>query len=316
MEKLMVINEVLQTLRTDISTLEASKRRLDDRLKTKDQLTKALAALKTQYDKEQRDVQKLNTLSLTNLWFSLTGGKGDKLELEEREAYDAKIKWDTCQTRLAAVEEDIEKLVFQIQRLSKAPEAYQEKLHEKLTWIENHIPTCIEEIKGIETKSLLHQQNIKEIEEGIAALVKVKTLTHNVCVLLDEAKSWSTFDLVSDSIIASVVKHDKLREVKKAVDLLNHEIEFLKQELSDIKIHKVAAVDFSHYAFIDTWLDNIFTDFSVHHKINDIITNIKHYQDNLMALEKELMQYLETEKNNCKTWDLKWEDWIFSFKET
>lgn len=316
MENLKRINQELESLRQGISTLETAKRRLEERVTSKTMLFEEASKLKSVYNKEKQDVQKLNSLTLTNLWFSLTGGKGDKLEQEEQEAYDAKIKWDTCQTRLTAIEEDIERLVLQIQGLSKTPEAYQEKLHEKLMWIEYHIPTCIEEIKGIEAKSLLHQQNIREIEEGISALIKVKTLTHNVCALLDEAKSWSNFDLVSDSVIASVVKHDKLQEVKKAVDLLNHEIQFLKQELSDIKIHKIVTVDFSHYAFIDTWFDNIFTDFSVHNKINDSIANIKRCQDHLMELERELMQYLETEKNNCRTWDLKWEDWIFSFKET
>ncbi|MBO5971053.1 MAG: hypothetical protein J6S14_21460 [Clostridia bacterium] len=89
----------------------AIKNRIDPILATlyakRDELQAVLNDLSTALQKEQRDVEKLEKLSISSVFYAAIGQKDKKLEKEKAEAFDAEGKYSDLQNELSKLNEEI-----------------------------------------------------------------------------------------------------------------------------------------------------------------------------------------------------------------
>ena len=146
-------NEQLEELRHSM----ARKKRLEDLLKDlkiqQKDLTSKVHDLEREANKEQLDVNKLEGKSLSALYYSMIGKKGERLEIEKQEAYLAKVKYDTAAGELRAVEDDIKRYESELHSIKWSKERYEEVLQEKA--------------KAIKTANHPELENILWLEENL-----------------------------------------------------------------------------------------------------------------------------------------------------
>jgi len=64
--------------------------------------------------RKKRDVDQLEGMNLTNLFYSILGTKEERLEKERQEYLAAKLKYDQCRDELDALEKEIHDLKLQL----------------------------------------------------------------------------------------------------------------------------------------------------------------------------------------------------------
>ena len=82
-----------------------------------DDLEKKARELKHQWSKEQQDVEKLQSFSLSGLLYELLGKKEEKLEQEQREALAAAAKYQAAAAEIDAVKREFSEVQTEWQAL-------------------------------------------------------------------------------------------------------------------------------------------------------------------------------------------------------
>ncbi|RYF63646.1 MAG: hypothetical protein EOO39_28155, partial [Cytophagaceae bacterium] len=172
------------------------------------------AILRDQWKHEQADVDRLNRLSWASLYYDILNRKEEQISREEVEAQQARLRYDaicadvhellnqlsTQQKQLtdyASVDQDYAALI-QAKRIAlvSSPDAKRDQY-------EQHLATLTQ-----------HNQFLQELSEahkaGLVALQEAMTLRK----LLDQARSWGRRDLVGGSAISSMIKYEKLDDVR------------------------------------------------------------------------------------------------------
>ena len=74
----------------------------------KDELEKKVEELAQILKKEQRDVEKIEGVSLSAIFFDMVGKREERIDKEKREAYAAALKYDNAKRELEEVKREIE----------------------------------------------------------------------------------------------------------------------------------------------------------------------------------------------------------------
>src|SRR5699024_10051907 len=84
-----------------------------------------------QLQEEKVDVEKLESISITNLFYSISGRKLEKLDKEKQEVARAQLQYKEVKEAVEGLEEDIAELDKKMKALSDPDVRYQNLLEEK-----------------------------------------------------------------------------------------------------------------------------------------------------------------------------------------
>lgn len=105
--------------------------------------------------------------------------------------------------------------------------------------------------------------------------------------ILSDTETASLFDLFGGGIFTSLLKRSKIDELNKKIASLQVAMITARRELSDIAIEFDSSISNKDEDLVfDVFLDNIFTDISVHEQLKSL-------GKNLDLLENQLKDYLE-----------------------
>ena len=245
-----------------------------------------------QYEKESRDVEKLQKESLSSFLLRLFGKHDEKLEKEQAEEINAKLAYDRAVTKLENLIKDKDELATRISTLRTDERTYQTELRNRRTelFLNSSEPSGIRyaELEK-ERKSIVAQ--ITEVEEAMRAASRVKSTANQIAKSLDSAEGWATFDAFTrGGIISHMAKYSHIDDAEKSFHTLSSRINDLKNELADV--HGLTASGLTEISSgqraIDFWFDNIFTDLSVRKQIKDNATQVTQLLKNVGATESAL----------------------------
>lgn len=288
---------MIEQINTQINNAKnevAKKYVLENKLnKLKKELCKSeeeLNKLENNLTKEKRDVDNLNTLSLSNLISTVMGNKAEKMEKEEQEYIMAKIQYDSSKSKVSSIKSNINETIKTLTSLAKYEEEYANLLKKKIELInicgdENTKNKIIE----LEDKIDNYLKEIKEINESISVGNSLIEEIAKAKKLLNSAKTWSTLDIFGGDILSSMVKHNKIDEVQMHFSRISNLTSSFNKELRDVNI---SGVGFSATTkTFDIFFDNIFSDLSVD-------KHISQSYDNICNLEKSVENILRKLKSN------------------
>ena len=115
------LEEILNKLRNQRSILERKSK----------ELAKILA-------KEQKDVEKIEGVSLSSVFFSMVVKREERIDKEKREAYAATLKYDNAKRELEEVNREIELRENEFNSLVGCEDRYKKIFNEKVNYIKNN----------------------------------------------------------------------------------------------------------------------------------------------------------------------------------
>lgn len=257
-------------------------------------LLKKTAQLEQIMIREQKDVDRLEGHSLTALFYQMAGKMDKKLDLERREYYAAKAKYDTCLRELEAVQQDIEATEEDLEDLACCEQKYAEAMERKRLAIESApTPEAHALLKQEQTLNYLTQQD-RELREAITAGTEALRTTAEILQCIESAKDWAAFDILGGGLLADIAKHDKLEEAQQHVGQLQIQLQRFNKEISDVTIRAnlQTSID-SMLRFADFFFDGLLADIAVLDKIKQSLTHVEHTREQILTVLRQLQDQLE-----------------------
>ena len=256
--------------------------------------------------KEEKDVRKLEGISFASLLSKLLKNREEKLEQEQKEYIEVKIKYDEFKFKISEIQNKIKNKQKRLNELENIETDYNELLDEKI----KNIKLSNEESNKVK---LLEYENmedsyIKERTEINEALTVGQELLDEIELALnsfESAKNWGTLDILGGDFLSSIAKHSKIEDATEILHKVSYLIESFNKELKDVYVNtEVLDVNISSFTkTFDIFFDNIFSDISVQNEINggiERVVNLKAKINNVMNNLEERKRVNERNLKNLK----------------
>lgn len=284
------LNEKIKECRENMAlkeTLEKRNLSLENELNSKE---KELVELEKSLNKELKDVQKLKRASFSNLIANILRNKDEKLEKEEREYLEAKLKYDNFKFKVEKLRYDVEENNNRLGQLINIEGKYKELISEKRELVKKFNLNIRDEI--IETEKEIKDllSNKTEISEALREANNCLMISEETLKSLKSAKKWGIYDIVGGGMISSAIKHNRIDDAKTYMERLGYSVDRLNKELGDVDtsiFNEGLNISGFSYTF-DIFFDNIFSDFSVQGEINDSLYKIEDFRNKVLNLIRKL----------------------------
>ena len=262
----------LQRLQQEMMEKKRIHAKLSDLLIQESDLEKRTQELEKIMRREQKDVDRLTGKSLTAFFYKVVGQMEEKLTKEEQEAYAAAVKYNGVKSELQAVKEDIGYCQNCLLQLKDCEENYERILAKKTEQVRDLGTPEADRILQLEKCISFLRIQQKEIREAMEAGNHALLLAEQILKELNEAKGWSTADILGGGLMADFMKYDHLKKVQELIQNLQNALRGFRTELADVAGEipgdiQVEISDFLHFA--DFFFDGFFTDWLVYDKIQE-----------------------------------------------
>lgn len=275
---------------------------LQQRLSERDRLARKLKTLDKQiaehetvrkqllntFTKEQRDVYDLESFSLVNAWRKFRGTFNEQRTIELEEAARAELKLREHESMIDELELERRDLYDTLEAYNRIDAKWEAFMKEK----ESHLkqdPNVREELYLLTKQQVETNEVLVEYEEAIVAGQSARTAISKTLKHLGSAKGWSTYDtFFGGGLIATALKHDaidaserKMHELQSALERFSRELTDVKGIVSGLHIERGSLVQFADY-----FLDDIFSEWTMHGRITDSL-------DKVNGLDREITNLIE-----------------------
>jgi hypothetical protein len=230
-----------------------------------------LDELRTRYAVEQRDVDRLEGLSLTRVLVALRGSREGDLDRERAEAEAARYRVAEAESRRAAIRTEIDATEARLAELAGVPARYEDAVDDKERYLRSTGgPRAVALMVLAEERGRIEAE-VRELDEARRAADVAGQALGELRRQLDSAGGWSTYDtFFGGGVVSSMMKHDRLDGAARAAAYADRCLAVLRAELADVGVAPSMAptigVD-GFTRFADVWFDNIFTDMAVREHI-------------------------------------------------
>lgn len=285
----MNLDEQIIDLKEVIAEKEMYERKLKKAEAEYEEAKQKEIELKEILEKEKKDVQKLESFTLFNIWCSMFGNKAEKLEQEKYELSQAEYKYKIIKTTLMDLEEEIESLKCKLGTI-KNNEMYLHKLYEQK---EQEILALAgknsSEIKKLNEEINCKKAEIQELEEAIEAGKNLTTGLRNSLVNLEKASRLGTWDVFGGGVLVDVIKHSYINQAKRNLEDLKYLADKFARELNDVNFVMNLNIDIGGLlSFSDWFFDGFFVDMFMKSRIDEtwvkLEKQIKQVEDAISAL--------------------------------
>jgi chromosome segregation ATPase len=257
--------EVIKQLDEMESEFSSNKKRLTKLENEFNQTKKELEEHKKVLAKEQKDVDNLDKARLNHIFLRLVGKMDEKVEKEERELLQAKVRFEELTYAVSHLEKDVSDIRNRLILLK-----------EEITKVREDGARVYIEVKNrnaqLENIMVHKKSEILEIDQAIIAGNDVLSSLDETSRELKSAEGWSTWDTFGGGgFLSDMIKYDKMDNAQRNMNQLSRSIRKFRAELKDVSIHEqleFKGVGMGTKTF-DIFFDNIFSDWSVRSKIQE-----------------------------------------------
>lgn len=256
------------------------KERLEGLLqRTKDSLSQEeerLGLLKKVLQKEEKDVKKLEGMSLRSLFFTILGNKQKRLSKEQEEFVAAKLKYDECRNSVQVLKEQVDSYISQLSEIGDIRYYLEELLKKKEELIlssgDENASRLLENIDKISQYTV--EQN--ELKEAILAGDNAIHALEEAIESLEDAEDMGSLDILGGGLLMTSMKHSSIDEAMDHVAVANRNLNTFSRELKDVNIDLDLDVNISSFdKFADYFFDGFIADLNVQNKIRDSLDSVR-----------------------------------------
>lgn len=260
-------------------------------------LESKMLELKSELNKENSDVEKLEEKSLTNMFYSLLGKLEERIDKEEAEAVAAQLKYDQAVKDLENIKTEIDKLYAQRMQYRDCEQEYKSLYEQKKNLLMMSNGQTAQLIMDLHKQLQTSTNNLKEIDEAISAGKSVIACLDSACKSLSSAQGWGTWDMLGGGLISDLAKHSHIDDAKSQVEQAQSLLRRFKTELADIQIDSNIQIETDGFAkFADFFFDGLIADWVMQSKIQNSYQSVTQVQSKVNSVLNKLRTLENQEK--------------------
>jgi DNA repair exonuclease SbcCD ATPase subunit len=242
-----------------------------------------------QLRKEQKDVDRLNSISFGALFYSLIGRKAEKLSEEEAELLQAKLKYEEAAAMVNDLEAELAELRRELAGVRFIDAEIEAVLGEKRKLIRETSPSLAAELQSLTDQEAEEQANLKELQEAASAGRSVLSALDRARERLESARSWGTYDMLGGGMIATAVKHSRIDDARSAIHAAQNSLRRFQTELRDVQRDVNVQIEIGGLlTFADYFFDGLITDWIVQGRINQSLNQVSDKRSQISRIVAEL----------------------------
>lgn len=242
-------------------------------------------------EKEQRDVDALERVSISSILSAIRGNKDEKLSREQKEAHAAYLKHEAAVHRLRQCEEEIRRTKDEIARLSGCEERFRAAVERRLSQLKRSGGAAAQKAYDLEEKISYLTAQKRELDEAVSAGEKASYQIDFIESSLSSAEGWGVFDMLGGGMLSAMAKHSHLDEAQAQVEQLQYLLSRFRTELADIRISADLGIQIDGFLrFADYFFDGLFMDWMVLDKINKSQEQVASTKSEVYAVLQNLHQ--------------------------
>lgn len=272
---------------------------------------KKLQIYKNELEKENIDVEKLNKINITSLFYSILGSKDKQMEKERQELLAAQLKYEDINRQIEDTKYQISKLEAEKSELEYCEKEYKELYDKKYQILKNQTGSYADKISEIEKNILVMKSNMNEIEEAINAGQLVIDELNNTRKSLDSAEGWGTWDLLGGGLLSDIAKHSHIDEARESASEVQSLLNNFRTELTDVKVTSEININIEGFVkFADFFFDGLIADWVVQSHIRDSIESIENVRIEVNTVINKLQEMKSNDKDKLNKLECDLEDII------
>lgn len=277
--KLEEEKNTLRKLQSKLSNLE------EEILITKDKYNKLKASL----SKEKKDVDKLESISLSYILHRLKGSIDEKLSKEKYEYLEAQAKFievDDYLNRLISNKESLNKEICDIGNIQKKYNNLLEKASDYISKLNNGQSQEVTRLKHKIQKLHLEKKEVQEaINEGENLLPTIDKAISS----LNSAENWGIYDMIGGGFFATIGKRSNMNDAADSFNSIKVILNRYNAELNDLSHDINISLDLDGFSgAMDYLFDNFFTDYIIQNKIESALHSAKVLRVKVLEIQKNL----------------------------
>lgn len=288
------MDQTIQELKLKLKKIASAKEYSVTLKQQLDEYKTAIAKAEEKQRREDRDVEKLQKLSVRSILAGISGNKEEQLQKEEREALQAAMYLN----QLKESERALRKEYVDAQLLIEQEPYFIRQLETAQHRALREQPLISDEIRKLHEAMEDNRMLDRELKEALDAGHHVYELIDGARERLGSAQSWGVYDMVGGGIISSVIKHERIDEAQQKISEIQLEVMRFKKEVEDVGNISLTNIDISaSLSAFDIYFDNIISDVMVQSKISRTLNDVHDFARHIRELNDKLyMQYEENQK--------------------
>lgn len=305
------INKELEQLLQGVNRYNKIKAMIGSLNTQVEEQEKKLQIYKNELEKENIDVEKLNKINITSLFYSILGSKDKQMEKERQELLAAQLKYEDLNRQIEDTKYQISKLEAEKSELEYCEKEYKELYDKKYQILKNQTGSYADKISEIEKNILVIKSNMNEIEEAINAGQLVIDELNNTRKSLDSAEGWGTWDLLGGGLLSDIAKHSHIDEARESASEVQSLLNNFRTELTDVKVTSEININIEGFVkFADFFFDGLIADWVVQSHIRDSIESIENVRIEVNTVINKLQQMKSNDKDKLNKLECDLEDII------
>lgn len=209
--------DMLHDLRQRVLRGNHLKNVLRDLELQRQQLKAKVDAAARELEREQKDVDRLEGLSLAGIFFGLVGKKEEKLDAQRLEAHQARIKYESALLEQKALMREIQAKEAEQRALAGCEEAYEQALAAKSEAVKSSGSEQAKSILAMEKRIAELEELAQEFREAVWAGNAALNRAMRIKSSLDSAENYSDWDMLGGGLLADMAKHSELDDAQNQV---------------------------------------------------------------------------------------------------
>lgn len=260
---------------------------------------------------EEKDVDKLTCISLTYFFYTIMGKKEKKLDQEQRDLFEAKLKYEEAERAVIDTLEQINHLELQLKEVRFLKMDYDQIFRTK----EERILQGNAELRELTELRAELKVQYKELNEAVQAGQSVIYDLGRAEEDLRSAKNWGTYDMLGGGMLSTHIKHSRADEAMDHIYTAQNSLRRFQKELGDVGEHLPADLEISGaLKFGDYFFDGLITDWLVQGRINDTLDTVREKQSKINMMQSGLESAKRKVESELATVERKYVQTVELFK--
>lgn len=219
---------------------------------------------------EAKDVAKLESLSPTRIWSALRGQWDADFDREQAELQQAEYRVASAEDALAIATANSRQVLNQLAALGDPQSRREKALASEESRLRASAGSASAQLLEIAQQLAGGKAQLTEIDEALAAESRARHDLAAAAEQLDAASTWAGVDtFLRGGILTDLAKYQRMDVATARLRAADASLRLLSAELADVGMPKLDELGDDTLAQVfDVWFDNLFSDWSVHERIN------------------------------------------------
>ncbi|MHB8971286.1 MAG: hypothetical protein ACYC4N_12635 [Pirellulaceae bacterium] len=219
---------------------------------------------------EKADVDKLEGLGLTALFYTILGTKREHLQKEKEEYLAARLKYESAAKTVEEVLEEVQGLRTELGEFTSSEAEYERLLDEKERLLAQAGGDRAKQLLGFSERLADFSAKHKELREALEAGGQASAALQQVQSDLHSAANWGTWDLLGGGLLVTMAKHSRIDAAREHAHTAQRHLRSFQKELADADKRLGVSLDIGVFVtFADYFFDGLIADWIMQSKIQN-----------------------------------------------